>query len=161
MNDEVEKCFSLMICLSPAVGPVLVAGGGAVGLRKVRTLLGAKMGVTLVSPEVIPELESLAEEKRILWKKRTVQRQDFQEHSFALLALPRKNMETVLPLADGTGCLLDCCGAPECGQWSLAAQFLSRNFIVGAASGGKDPAGSTALKKTLQRYLEEEKENQP
>jgi precorrin-2 dehydrogenase/sirohydrochlorin ferrochelatase len=153
-----------MICLSPASGPILAVGGGPVGLRKIRTLLDGEAAVDLVSPEAVPELQALAAEGTIRWKRRTAERADFLEHRLALLALPPEETADVLPLAEGTGCLLNCCGAPELGSWALAAQFRWEGFVVGTGSGGGDPAGSAALKGLLRRSLEtsgKEKENRP
>jgi len=47
--------------------PVLVVGGGSVALRRIPRLLEAGARITLISPVALPELESLAEEGRILW----------------------------------------------------------------------------------------------
>ena len=164
MTDPRPVSFSLMICLSPASGPILAVGGGPVGLRKIRTLLDGGASVDLVSPEAVPELQALAAEGSIRWERRTAERRDFSEHRLALLALPPEETADVLPLAEGTGCLLNCCGAPDSGSWALAAQFRWKGFVVGAGSGGGDPAGSAALKNLLRQSLEdmtEEKENLP
>ena len=114
---------SLMICVNNLAGPLLVVGGGAVGLRKVGTLLDAGAAVRLVSPEAAPELAGYARDGLLEWERRKVERGDFEKHALALLALPRDVTMEVLPLAAGTGCLLNCCGAAELGSWSLAAQF--------------------------------------
>ena len=164
MTDPRPVSFSLMICLSPASGPILAVGGGPVGLRKIRTLLDGGASVDLVSPEAVPELQALAAEGSIRWERRTAERRDFSEHRLALLALPPEETADVLPLAEGTGCMLNCCGAPESGSWALAAQVRWKGFVVGAGSGGGDPAGSAALKNLLRQSLEdmtEEKENRP
>jgi siroheme synthase-like protein len=164
MTEPQPGNFSLMICLSPASGPILAVGGGPVGLRKIRTLLDGGAAVDLVSPEAVPELQTLAAEGTIRWERRRAEREDFLGHRLALLALPPEETADVLPLAEGTGCLLNCCGAPESGSWALAAQFRWEGFVVGAGSGGGDPAGSAALKQRLLRSLEgmtEEKENRP
>lgn len=164
MTEPRPGNFSLMICLSPAAGPILAVGGGPVGLRKIRTLLDRGAAVDLVSPEAVPELQTLAAEGTIRWERRTAERADFLKHRLALLALPPEETADVLPLAEGTGCLLNCCGAPESGSWALAAQFRWEGFVVGAGSGGGDPAGSASLKKRLRQSLEdmtEEKENRP
>ena len=162
----------LMICLAPSAGPILVVGGGGTGLRKIRTLLGGGLNVDLVSPDGLTEIEGLAQDGLIEWKRRPVARRDFEEHSFALLALPRSVTIEVLTLAEGTGCLLNCCGASELGDWSLAAQFCTvcestsgadgepfedGRFVVGVSSGGRSPAGSAELKRRLQSFLEGER----
>lgn len=159
MTPKLEE-FSLMISLSPSIGPILVVGGGPVGLRKVRTLLRGGARVDLVAPEALPELAAMAGEALIKWERRTVRREDFLSHSLALLALPREVAHEVLPLARSTGCLLNCCGAPEEGHWALAAQFRRGAFTVGVASGGGDPGGSSGLKNRLQNLLESREEEE-
>ena len=49
----------------------LVVGGGAVGLRKVNTLLGCGATVTVVSLEVDPRIEEMAAEGHIKLERRT------------------------------------------------------------------------------------------
>ena len=147
--------YSLMILLSGRAGPVLVAGGGPVGLRKINTLLEGGIAVKLVSPEAVPGLQKLAADGKISWERRTVAREDFLEHPLALIALSQEETKPVLPLAEGTGCLLNCCGDPGSGHWALAAQFRRGGFTVGVGSGGKDPAGSAALKRQIIKALDE------
>lgn len=164
MSKGEKENFSLMVCLSPSAGPILVAGGGPVALRKIETLLEGGADVTLVSPSAVPELQALAEEGRIVWVRRTVERKDFEGHRFALLALPRRETESAAALAVMTGCLLNCCAARELGSWSLAAQFRWEEFLIGTGTFGKKPAGAAALKRRLLDWLrktepEEEKEN--
>jgi len=164
MSKVEKENFSLMVCLSPSAGPILVAGGGPVALRKIETLLEGGADVTLVSPSAVPELQALAEEGRIVWVRRTVERKDFEGHRFALLALPRRETESAAALAGMTGCLLNCCAARELGSWSLAAQFRWEEFLIGTGTFGKKPAGAAALKRRLLDWLrktepEEEKEN--
>jgi len=151
-----ERDFSLMICLSVRAGPILVAGGGRTAVRKVRTLVRAGFAVELVAPEIAGEIESEACGGNPVVHRRKVGREDFMSHPFAVIAMSRKDTEKVLPLAEGTGCQLDCCGAPELGTWSLAAQFSDGRFLVGTSSYGKDAAGSAALKRRLRNFMEEE-----
>lgn len=126
------------------------------GLRKIRTLLEGGIPVKLVSPEAVLELRALAAEGIIAWDRRKAQRKDFAEHSLALIALSPEDTARVLPLAEGTGCLLNCCGSPRSGHWALAAQFRRRGFTVGVGSGGSDPGGSAALKRLIAKTLDEE-----
>lgn len=170
-SSRSRERVALMICLDASAGPILVVGGGATGLRKIRTLLDAGMDVTLVSPEIVPELEAIIREGGVAWERRTAERRDFEKHAFALLALSRSESEAVLHLAEGTRCLMNCCGAGELGTWSLAAQFRVASsvaalpedapspaenhwYTVGVASGGRSPAGSAALKRRLRHSLE-------
>lgn len=51
--------MSIMIELQPAAGPALVVGGGEVATRKVRNLVEGGFAVTVIAPEVAPEIRSL------------------------------------------------------------------------------------------------------
>lgn len=59
--------------------PVLVVGGGRVAWRKVQTLLKHGAYVRVVSPELIPELEELVDEKTCFWLRKIYSAEDMQE----------------------------------------------------------------------------------
>ncbi|WP_352425571.1 precorrin-2 dehydrogenase/sirohydrochlorin ferrochelatase family protein [Aminomonas paucivorans] len=145
--------FRLLAALRTDV-PVLLAGGGAVGTRKARTLGDAGAEVHLVSPEATEELADRADRGEIRWERRRVAAEDFRTHRFAVLALDEATTREVLPLAEGSGCLLCCCALPREGDFALAAQWEHHGFALGVASGGEDPAGAGAMKRRLQRLLE-------
>ena len=50
--------------------PCVVLGGGPVALRKARTLVRAEARVTVVAPETVLDLASLATEGRGRWERR-------------------------------------------------------------------------------------------
>ncbi len=50
--------------------PCLVVGAGQVAARKLGSLLAASALVTVVAPEAVPEIRSLAREGRIAWRER-------------------------------------------------------------------------------------------
>jgi len=52
--------MGLMLDLQPGLGRALVVGGGHVAARKVRTLTEAGFEVTVVAPEVLPEIRARA-----------------------------------------------------------------------------------------------------
>jgi uroporphyrin-III C-methyltransferase / precorrin-2 dehydrogenase / sirohydrochlorin ferrochelatase len=58
---------------------VLVVGGGAVASRRIPALLDAGAAIELVSPEVTPSLEDLAEAGRITWTRRPYRPGDCKE----------------------------------------------------------------------------------
>ncbi len=130
---------------------ILVVGGGAVGERKVRTLLGAGASVTLVSPAATPALREMAGEGKIIWKERTATGDDFRGVSFALLTTPPEEAEALAPFARACGCLVDVCADGGLGDFALCAQFQGDGCYVGVSSGGGDPARAAATKRKLLR----------
>lgn len=51
--------MSVMIELRPSAGPVLVVGGGAVALRRVRNLSEGGFRITVVAPSILDEIRGL------------------------------------------------------------------------------------------------------
>jgi len=51
--------MSVMIELRPSAGPVLVVGGGAVALRRVRNLSDGGFRITVVAPSILDEIRGL------------------------------------------------------------------------------------------------------
>ena len=56
--------------------PVLVVGGGAVALRKVRLLVRAGAAVTVVAPRIVPELRQLLADNGGAWQQASYCRDD-------------------------------------------------------------------------------------
>ena len=59
--------------------PVLVVGGGKVALRKVQTLLEHGAYVRIVSPQIVPEIKALIDEKTCFWSKKQYSNEDIRE----------------------------------------------------------------------------------
>jgi len=59
--------------------PVLVVGGGVVALRKVQTLMQHGALVHIVSPQIVPELKELIDEKTCFWLEKDYSTEDIQE----------------------------------------------------------------------------------
>ena len=64
----------------------LVVGGGTVAQRRVPGLIGAGAVVTLVSPEVTPALEALAQAGEIAWEQRAFEAADVDECWYVVAA---------------------------------------------------------------------------
>src|SRR5947208_4064340 len=80
---ETPLCIA---CLRLTGRPCLVVGGGEVGLEKVEGLLACDGAVTLVAPEVAPELEAYADEGSITWERRTFDDADLDGRFLAIAA---------------------------------------------------------------------------
>src|SRR3989338_7555445 len=66
--------------------PCLVVGGGAVAARKIRLLLQAGGEVSVVAPELCPELARLAADQSISHRARNFQDTDLQQQVLVIAA---------------------------------------------------------------------------
>ncbi|MDD6032423.1 MAG: bifunctional precorrin-2 dehydrogenase/sirohydrochlorin ferrochelatase [Oscillospiraceae bacterium] len=77
MTDSVNSCGSYLPVFIPAAGRrALVAGGGQIALRRVRSLLKFGVRVTVVAPEICEELTALEREGVLETRRRPAARED-------------------------------------------------------------------------------------
>lgn len=84
MNLQSSLRFPLFISLENKL--VVLVGGGNISLRRVQTLLLFGCRIQIIAPTVLPELEQLAKQRRILWKQRRYQDGDLAEAFLAIAA---------------------------------------------------------------------------
>ncbi|MBR4654439.1 MAG: hypothetical protein IKO72_13855 [Kiritimatiellae bacterium] len=104
----VRQTFPLNLIIDDR--PVLVVGGGQVGLRKVRSLLDAGARVELVSPDAVAELAELAakSEGRLAWTKRPYAPGDAACHLLAFACTDDKHVNRAV-LDDARKAHVPCC----------------------------------------------------
>ena len=68
-------------------GKIIIAGGGNVALRRLKTVLPEGADITVISPEALPEIKQLADEGRIRWVSRKIEMKDLAP---AFSSLPRQ-----------------------------------------------------------------------
>lgn len=141
--------YRLIVSLNLDRHEILVAGGGLVGERKISTLLSSGARVRLISPAVTGGLGSMAAKGEIIWERREIDRGDFKEHRFAILALPRDILDNAVMMARSENCAVDACSNGDAGDFALCAQFDMEDCRVGVSSGGNDPAKAAGVKRSI------------
>ena len=78
----------LPVCLQLRDTPVVLVGGGKVAVRKARLLLRAGASLTVVCPEIDPELERLLAEHGGTWQQSRYAETDLHGRKLAVAATP-------------------------------------------------------------------------
>ena len=78
----------LPVCLQLRDTPVVLVGGGKVAVRKARLLLRAGASLTVVCPEIDPELEKLLAEHGGTWQQSRYAETDLHGRKLAVAATP-------------------------------------------------------------------------
>jgi siroheme synthase-like protein len=129
-----------------------VVGGGAIGSRKVENLLRAGAIVTLVSPEVAPELASAVEAGRIEWINRPFSPEDLKGAFLVVATTDDADLNgRIVELAGEAGILYCDASSSERSQVIFGALHRDAGTTVAVFTDGKDP--STA-RKTRDRIAE-------
>lgn len=120
--------------------PVLVVGGGSVALRKTRLLCRAGAAVTVVSPEMIPELEKLLLQCGGRWTQAHYQRQYLEDSRLVVAATPHQAVnEEVSRHARAAGVAVNVVDNPALSSFIFPAIVDRDPLLIGIGSGGRSP----------------------
>lgn len=132
----------------------LVAGGGAVALRKVEGLLACDAAVRLVSPRARPELAALARERRIAWWQQPYTAGALADCFLAIAATDDRAVnDAVVADARRLGVLAVAADDGE-GDAILPAVVRRGDVVVAISTGGRSPALARALRQRLARLVD-------
>lgn len=133
--------------------PCLVVGGGIVAYRKIEALLHCQAQVTVVAPEVLPEIQALADQGRITLKKRPYQAGDVEGMRLVISATDDRQVNAwVSQEAQARGILVNVVDDPELCSFIVPSILQREGLILAVSTSGASPA----LAKYLRLQLEQE-----
>ena len=138
----VEKRY-YMACLDLEARDVLVVGGGPVALEKVEGLLACGARVTVVAPEVAPELE----QHGVALRRRRYRADDLDGHFLVVAATSTTSVNRrVFAEAEARGMLCNVVDVPELCSFILPAVHRVDPIAVAISTGGASPALAQRLR---------------
>jgi siroheme synthase-like protein len=148
-----EHPRQLPVMLSPSLGPALVVGGGAVALRKTRSLVEAGFQVHVVAPAMDPGFQGLAGVRQTL--------AGFKPAHLAGAALvfacthDRSINGDIGRRARAAGLPVLVADAGDEGTFSSPAVARHDGVTLAVSTGGADPGRARAIRDRLARALEQ------
>ena len=132
----------------------VVVGGGRIALRKTQGLIEAGASVTLISPEVEPELRKLAESDSIVWLPRKYIEGDLGSAFLVIAATndPDVNHE-IWEEAAKEECLINVVDDPKHSNFILPAVVKRGEIQVSISTGGSSPALARRLREDLENII--------
>ena len=136
-----------------------VVGGGRVALRKIRGLLAERAMVTVIAPEIIPELTELWQEKDIFWCK-----EPFQVGKNMLLGAHLVFCATDSAMvnrqaadeAHSIGALVNSATDKEDCDFQVPSSVHRGDMLLTVSTGGGSPAFSRLMRKDLEKQYGED-----
>ncbi len=133
---------------------VVVVGGGAVGERKLRGLLGAGAAVRLISPAATPDLRALANSGAITWHARPYQPGDVSGARLVFAATDQRAVNAqVADDAAALGLLCNVADDPRAGDFHLPAVYREPGLLVAVSTAGVSPARAKRLRDQIASWL--------
>lgn len=127
---------------------VVVIGGGKVAARKIRSLLIAGAGVTVISPQAdrLPE--------GVRWLKRRYRRGDLAGARLVIAATNDQNVNRqVCAEAKRRKLLVNCVAPPDAGNFIVPAVARRGGLTIAISTDGVSPALAKRLRRDLERVL--------
>lgn len=129
----------------------LVVGGGAVGARKVRTLLECGAHVTVVSTDFDPQLAALASQRNLTLKKRLYRTQDLEGMFMVIGATDDEALNRRISQdADRCHMLCNIADRPRACNFILPAIVTQGDLTIAVSTSGKSPAFAKHLRRRLE-----------
>ena len=131
----------------------LVVGGGPVALRKAEKLLPYGPVLTVVAPEVEPEL---SEQPGVTLVRRPFQEEDLEGASFVIAAATPEVDRQVAGLCRERGIPINVVDDKEACTFLFPALVKSGSLTVGISTGGASPTAAVYLKEQIENLLPED-----
>ena len=135
-------------------GTAVVAGGGVVGERKVRSLLAAGVPVRLISPAATEQLQVWAAGNKIVWEQRTFREQDLDGAGLVFAATNvRAVNRQIAHAASDRGLLVNVADAPAEGNFHSPAVHRTGDLIVSVSTISGRPRQATSVRDKIAALL--------
>jgi precorrin-2 dehydrogenase/sirohydrochlorin ferrochelatase len=135
----------------------LVVGGGAVGTRKVKSLLACGARVTVVSPEASKELRDLADRGEVTLRRREYASEDLQGVFLVIGATDDESLnQRISADAEDSSLLCNIADRPEKCNFILPAVVQRGDLVLTVSTSGRSPALAKKLRKDLQLQFGDE-----
>jgi precorrin-2 dehydrogenase/sirohydrochlorin ferrochelatase len=132
----------------------LVVGGGAVGTRKVSTLLDCGARVTVVSPDPTPQLKELAAQGAIHLKQRPYRSDDVDQMFLVIGATDDERLNRQISTdAERHNTLCNIADRPEVCNFILPAIVRRGDLVITISTSGNSPALAKRLRLDLEKQF--------
>lgn len=134
--------------------PCLVVGGGAVGTRKVNTLLSCGAHVTVVSPDPTPQLKKLAAQGAIHLEERPYRSDDVDKMFLVIGATDDERLNRQISNdAERINTLCNIADRPEVCNFILPAIVRRGDLVITISTSGNSPAMAKRLRRDLEKQF--------
>ena len=139
--------------------PVLVVGGGPVALGKVRALLEAGAVITVVAPQVEPELEALEKKGNISIAPRSFEQSDVEGRWLVVAAAPSAVNRSVAAAAESLRLFVLAVDDTSAASAYGAGTLRRGGVTVAVSTDGRAPALAGLLREGLEAVLPDDLES--
>ncbi|MER0466256.1 precorrin-2 dehydrogenase [Bacillus cabrialesii subsp. cabrialesii] len=124
---------------------VVIAGGGSIALRRLKTVLSEGADITLVSPDVEPEIKQMADNRSIKWISRTIEKDDYLDAFLIIAATDNAAVNKEIAQAASPFQLVNCASHAELGNVYMPKIVKRGHVTVSVSTNGASPKHTKEL----------------
>ena len=134
---------------------VVIVGGGHVAVQKVATLRDTKAIITIISPDLHPQLLPLAEEGVITWYKKSFEPKDLDDATLIIAATNNKEVNDAVQEASQHWQLVNRADEQQASDFITPAIVRRGSLIISVSTSGASPSLARRLKDELAQQFDE------
>jgi precorrin-2 dehydrogenase / sirohydrochlorin ferrochelatase len=135
--------------------PAVVVGGGKVAARKTAGLVEAGAKVTVVSPELTPELVTMAEDGKIQWRKKTFSADDLDDALLVIAATNDSETNLEVKKAAGPHQLVTIADNPAASDFHVPSVVRRGKLNLAVSTSGASPTLAKKIREELEEKYDE------
>jgi precorrin-2 dehydrogenase / sirohydrochlorin ferrochelatase len=129
----------------------VVVGGGEVAARKIRALLDSGAQVTVISPQIQPQIAEWRDSGQLVHEARPYHSGDLAGALLAIAATDRRDVNAaVADEARSLGILHNIADDPEHSNFHTLATVMRGDVLLAVATGGDSPALAAHIRRKLE-----------
>ncbi|HLP11875.1 MAG TPA: TSUP family transporter [Flavobacteriales bacterium] len=140
---------------------LLIAGGGKIGLEKLNAILenAPNAQISLVAPEIIPEIENLAAIHDVRLLRRKFRTSDLDDKNLVIVAVDSQAVSTFIQQeANDRKILVNVADKPDQCDFYLSSIVKKGDLKIAISTNGKSPTMAKRLKEVLDNEIPNEVE---
>lgn len=146
--------FPLFVDLSEK--KVYVIGAGTIAKRRIRSLIDFTDCLTVVAPEVNPELNSLEQEKKIMILRKKFDLQDITDADFVIAATNDHTLNNdIYEFCRENNIMVNVCNDKEKCDFYFPGLAMKENVVVGVTANGTNHKMARKAVEKIREMLEE------
>lgn len=135
--------------------PCLVIGGGEVAARKIAGLLEARAAITVIAPDLVPELYQLWQKDKFLWQKKFYATGDMKGFFLVICATDDENFNRAASAeARREKILINVVDRLSLCDFAMPAVIRHGDLLVTSSTNGKSPAMAREIRRELDKFLD-------
>jgi len=144
----------LPVCLRIDGAAVLLVGGGTVATRKARLLLKAGGRLTVVAPEISPELHSLLQQAQGDWQRACYAERYLQSQTLVVAATPDREVNAAVHRdASARGLPVNVVDSPDLCSFIFPAVIDRNPLLIAISSSGKSPVLARMVRRKIEAMV--------